>query len=164
MFPDVLCKLAYSFTLDFPGAYAPGDTYNTSCYVEASGNHSLSDLDVNLSFGNITYCHNSQVVPVGRNHSCAKATVQNRTTYYFTLPDLSIADSGTYSCKITHKTEGHKLTISQNIIVINPSTSMTTQSLQVTTQDGTGGSTPIHTQAFSTLLLVLVVVKCYADK
>ncbi|XP_062594135.1 uncharacterized protein LOC134255630 isoform X2 [Saccostrea cucullata] len=147
----VVGKLSYSFTLVFHGPeapYAPGDTYNTSCYVEASGNDSLSDLDVYLNFGSITYCHNNQAVQTGRNHSCAEATVQNRTTYYFTLPDLRVADSGTYSCKISHKTEGDKVTISQNITV----------------RDGTGGSTPIHSQTFSALLLLLAVVACYSSE
>ncbi|XP_061180338.1 uncharacterized protein LOC133188872 isoform X2 [Saccostrea echinata] len=114
----VLCKFAYSFTLDFHGPYAPRDTYNTSCYAEASGEDSVSDVDVYLSFGSITYCNNSQVVPVGRNQSCSEATVQNRTTYYFSLPDLRISDSGTYSCKIHNKTTGAlKISIHQNISV-----------------------------------------------
>ncbi|XP_061180334.1 uncharacterized protein LOC133188871 [Saccostrea echinata] len=162
----VLCKFAYSFKLDLHGPYSPGDTYNTSCYVEASGDDSVSDVDVFLSFGSITYCNNSEVVPVGRNHSCAEATVQNRTTFYFSLPDLRISDSGTYSCKIHNKTTGAlKISIHQNISVVDPS-SITTQSqgsVTTTQADGTGGSTSIHTPTFSAFLLVLTAVALYAD-
>ncbi|XP_061180335.1 uncharacterized protein LOC133188872 isoform X1 [Saccostrea echinata] len=163
----VLCKFAYSFTLDFHGPYAPRDTYNTSCYAEASGEDSVSDVDVYLSFGSITYCNNSQVVPVGRNQSCSEATVQNRTTYYFSLPDLRISDSGTYSCKIHNKTTGAlKISIHQNISVVDPS-SITTQTqvhVPTTQADGTGGSTSIHTPTFSVFLLVLAALAFYTDK
>ncbi|XP_061180339.1 uncharacterized protein LOC133188872 isoform X3 [Saccostrea echinata] len=130
----VLCKFAYSFTLDFHGPYAPRDTYNTSCYAEASGEDSVSDVDVYLSFGSITYCNNSQVVPVGRNQSCSEATVQNRTTYYFSLPDPS---------SITTQTQVH---------------------VPTTQADGTGGSTSIHTPTFSVFLLVLAALAFYTDK
>lgn len=160
----VLCKFSYSFKLDEHGLYTPGETYNTSCYVEASGNDSVSDVDVYLSFGNSNYCHNGQIGSANRSQSCSEASNANRITYSLSLPDLRVTDSGMYSCKINNRTTGaHKLSIHQNISVVDPASITTHQ--QLTTQDnGTGGSMSIHSQTFSPVLFILAFLAFYLYK
>ncbi|XP_062594136.1 uncharacterized protein LOC134255631 [Saccostrea cucullata] len=153
-----------------------GGTYRGICDVEIPPDDNITNVDAYWIVKNTDYCHNGHKVLLNRNYTCNATTVQNTTSFELRIPDLTLEDSGTYTCKVKHYTE-HSTSIfsakhitstfSENITVIDPSITTprkTPESTTVTTLSGrgnTGGAASLETKLLSTIVTMLSAALVY---